>query len=81
MINLNLRFELEQYLFDQYDNKYHYTYNINIQKGGTSKYHPAPQNLREVQLTEEFYVIHYGKLNLNVHLIGLTIMFVIRDNY
>ena len=47
----------------KYDNKYHYTYNINIQKGGTSKYHPAPQNLREVQLTEEFYVIHYGKLN------------------
>lgn len=47
----------------KYDNTFNYIYNINIQKGGTSKYHPAPANLKNVKLTEEFYCIHYGKLN------------------
>lgn len=46
----------------KYDENFNYTYNFNIQKGGTSQYHPAPQNLKNVKLTEDFYVIHYGRL-------------------
>lgn len=47
----------------KYDKNFNYTYNFNIQKGGTSKYHPAPQNLQNVKFIDDFYVIHYGKLN------------------
>tara|TARA_Y100000389_G_scaffold162207_1_gene164914 strand:- start:2301 stop:3080 length:780 start_codon:yes stop_codon:yes gene_type:complete len=48
----------------KYDKNYNYTYNFNIKKGGTSKFHPSPQNIPTPVLhTEEFYIIHYGKLN------------------
>tara|TARA_R110002073_G_scaffold217844_3_gene378124 strand:+ start:3267 stop:4046 length:780 start_codon:yes stop_codon:yes gene_type:complete len=48
----------------KYDKNYNYTYNFNIKKGGTSKYHPSPQNIpNPVINTEEFYIIHYGKIN------------------
>ena len=49
----------------KYNKDFNYTYNFNIQKGGTSQYHPAPQNLQNVKLTEDFYIIHYGKLNIS----------------
>ena len=48
----------------KYDNNFNYTYNFSVQKGGTSKYHPLPQNIPDVvKKTEEFYVIHYGKIS------------------
>ena len=48
----------------KYDKNYNYTYNFSVQKGGTSKYHPSPQNIADpVHKTEDFYVIHYGKIN------------------
>lgn len=47
----------------KYNKNKKYTYNLKIQKGGTSKYHPLPQNLNNVQNTENIYIIHYGKLN------------------
>ena len=48
----------------KYDKNYNYTYNFSVQKGGTSKYHPSPQNIADpVRKTEDFYVIHYGKIN------------------
>jgi len=48
----------------KYNPNFNYTYNLEIQKGGTSKNHPSPQNITEpIRATEEFYIIHYGKLN------------------
>ena len=48
----------------KYNPNFNYTYNLEIQKGGTSKNHPSPQNITEpIRPTEEFYIIHYGKLN------------------
>lgn len=48
----------------KYDKNYNYTYNLTVQKGGTSKFHPMPQNLlNPIKNTEDFYIIHYGKLN------------------
>ena len=47
----------------KYDENYEYKYNLKIQKGGTSKFHPAPANLRKVEKIEDFYGIHYGKLS------------------
>lgn len=50
----------------KFDKKYPYTYNLNVQKGGCSPYHPAPSNLPgETILTEEFYIIHYGKIAID----------------
>jgi len=47
----------------KYNKNKKYLYNTDIQKGGTSKYHPLPQNLTNVSQIEDFYIIHYGKLN------------------
>ena len=48
----------------KYDKHYKYTYNFNIKKGGTSKFHPSPQNIpNPIVSTEDFFVIHYGKIN------------------
>ena len=48
----------------KYNKTYQYTYNLKIQKGGTSIYHPAPQNLKgKIINTDGFYIIHYGKIN------------------
>tara|TARA_Y100001970_G_C14126033_1_gene798993 strand:- start:545 stop:1312 length:768 start_codon:yes stop_codon:yes gene_type:complete len=48
----------------KYDKNYSYKYNLNVQKGGTSIYHPAPKNIKgKIVETDEFYIIHYGKIN------------------
>ena len=47
----------------KYDKNYNYKYNLSVQKGGTSKFHPLPSNLKNVKLDENFYIIHYGKIN------------------
>ena len=48
----------------KFENSYNYTYNFNNIIGGVSKYHPAPENLKgTIVETDEFYIIHYGKLN------------------
>lgn len=50
----------------KYDKNYNYLYNLKVQKGGTSRNHPSPMNISQpIKLTEDFYVIHYGKLNKN----------------
>jgi len=51
-------------LLIKYNKDYEYKYNLHVQKGGTSKFHPAPYNLvGNIKKTDEFYIIHYGKLN------------------
>ena len=51
-------------LLIKYNKDYEYKYNLDIQKGGTSKFHPAPANLvGKIKKTDDFYIIHYGKLN------------------
>lgn len=48
----------------KYDKNFNYTYNLSVQKGGTSKNHPSPQNIKEpIVKTEDFNIIHYGKIN------------------
>jgi len=48
----------------KYDKTYSYKYNLEVQKGGTSSYHPAPKNLTgKIITTTDFYIIHYGKIN------------------
>jgi hypothetical protein len=48
----------------KYDKNFNYKYNINKKIGGISKYHPSPENIPSPVInTEEFYVIHYGKIN------------------
>ena len=47
----------------KYNSNKKYIYNLQIQKGGTSKFHPLPLNLEKVENTEKFYIIHYGKIN------------------
>lgn len=48
----------------RYNNSHAYTYNFSVQKGGTSKNHPCPQNIPDpISSTEDFYMIHYGKIN------------------
>ena len=40
-----------------------YEYDLQVQKGGCSRYHPAPKNPGgDVSLTDEFHLIHYGKI-------------------
>ena len=47
----------------KFDKECPYTYNLNVQKGGCSPNHPAPSNLPgEIQFTDEFYIMHYGKI-------------------
>ena len=48
----------------KYDKKFNYSYNTSLFIGGIGKYHPLPENIpNPVQKTEEFYIIHYGKIN------------------
>uniref|UniRef100_A0AB39J7J9 Glycosyltransferase Family 2 Protein n=1 Tax=Florenciella sp. virus SA2 TaxID=3240092 RepID=A0AB39J7J9_9VIRU len=48
----------------KYNKNYNYKYDISKKIGGISKYHPSPENIPAPILnTEEFYIIHYGKLN------------------
>jgi len=47
----------------KYDRNERYAYNLHVQKGGCSRYHPAPQNVPDpVENQEDFYIMHYGKL-------------------
>ena len=51
----------------KYNPNFNYTYNLEIQKGGTSKNHPSPQNISEpIRKTEEFYIIHYAFNIINI---------------
>ena len=52
-----------KYPLMKYDREATYNYNLDVQKGGCSDYHPAPNNPSgPVSNQEDFYVIHYGKL-------------------
>jgi glycosyltransferase involved in cell wall biosynthesis len=53
-----------KYPLIKFDKNYNYTYELNVQKGGCSVYHPAPSNLNgPISSTEDFYIIHYGPLS------------------
>jgi len=48
----------------KFDNSYPYTYNLHVQKGGCSPYHPSPVNLGgKISQTDDFYLIHYGTIS------------------
>lgn len=50
--------------FIKFNSKFPYTYNMAVQRGGTSPFHPAPKNLIGDKVkTEDWYVIHYGKIS------------------
>ena len=52
-----------KYVLLKMQNNVNYEYNLSVQKGGCSRYHPAPQNPHgRVEEQEEFYTLHYGKL-------------------
>jgi glycosyltransferase involved in cell wall biosynthesis len=52
-----------KYPLFKFDPTYPYTYNLNVQKGGCSPYHPAPTNLPgKISTTDDFYLIHYGMI-------------------
>jgi len=52
-----------KYPLMKYDPNVKYEYDLHVQKGGCSVYHPAPNNISgPVVEQEEFHVIHYGKL-------------------
>lgn len=51
-----------KYPLMKFDKSVYYTYDLSVQKGGCSNYHPAPENPGVVGQQEDFYVIHYGKL-------------------
>lgn len=53
-----------KYPLFKFDKNYEYTYDLNVQKGGCSNYHPAPSNLLgNISTTDDFYIIHYGPLS------------------
>lgn len=48
----------------KFDSKYNYKYNLHIQKGGCSPYHPSPVNLTgKISQTDDFYIIHHGPIS------------------
>ena len=48
----------------RFDASRKYEYDMHVQKGGCSKYHPSPNNPGdEVLLTNTFHLIHYGKIS------------------
>ena len=50
----------------KYNRDIDYHYDINIQKGGCSQYHPAPGNVpKPIGQQEDFYIMHYGKIAPN----------------
>jgi len=53
----------KKYPFLKFDKNFDYTYNLKVQKGGCSRYHPSPENVpNPVKFQEDFYIIHYGKI-------------------
>ena len=52
-----------KYVLMKMDKNVNYEYDLNVQKGGCSRYHPAPENPSgTVKDQDDFYTIHYGKL-------------------
>ena len=52
-----------KYVLMKMDKNVNYQYDLNVQKGGCSQYHPAPENPNGiVKEQDDFYTIHYGKL-------------------
>tara|TARA_R110002049_G_scaffold309059_1_gene516340 strand:- start:347 stop:1117 length:771 start_codon:yes stop_codon:yes gene_type:complete len=51
-----------KYPLMKFDKNINYSYDLEVQKGGCSRYHPAPNNPGKVEEQEDFYIIHYGKL-------------------
>jgi len=48
----------------KYNSDYNYMYDFTKQKGSTSLNHPAPKNIpAPIMNTEDFYVVHYGRIN------------------
>lgn len=53
-----------KYPLMRFDKNYPYQYDLSVQKGGCSQYHPSPENLPgKIGRTDDFYVIHYGMLS------------------
>lgn len=53
-----------KYVFMKYDSNINYYYDITLQSGGCSDYHPAPNNTPKPHVkTEDFYILHYGKIS------------------
>jgi glycosyltransferase involved in cell wall biosynthesis len=53
-----------KYPLMKFDKSIDYSYDLSVQKGGCSRYHPAPGNIADpVHKTDDFYIIHYGKLS------------------
>lgn len=53
-----------KYPLMRFDTNFPYQYDLSVQKGGCSKYHPSPENLPgTISNTEDFYVIHYGTIS------------------
>ena len=53
-----------KYILLKYDKKFNYSYNINILYQSSGKKHPCPEIMPEpIKNTEDFYIIHYGKLD------------------
>ena len=52
-----------KYTLLKYNTNMSFNYDSSIIHGGVSKYHPFPDNIDgESKLTDEFHIIHYGKL-------------------
>ena len=48
----------------KYDKNYNYIYDEKVEKGPVSKFHPLPDNTTGIiKNTDEFYIIHYGKIS------------------
>jgi glycosyltransferase involved in cell wall biosynthesis len=59
-----------KYPLMKFDKDYDYQYNLRVQKGGCSQYHPAPINLNgTISSTDDFHILHYGYLS-EFHLSG-----------
>jgi glycosyltransferase involved in cell wall biosynthesis len=46
----------------KFNKNYDYEYNLAVQKGGCSRYHPSPHNVPGDTCDAGFHIIHYGKI-------------------
>lgn len=55
-----------KYPLMKFDKNFNYNYDLTVQKGGCSQFHPSPENLPgKIGRTDDFYVIHYGTISKN----------------
>ena len=66
----------------KYDPSQKYTYDITCERGPVGKLHPAPGNTKQPhKKTEDFYIIHYGKIGEDFKSGEKNIMYAHQDNY